>query len=503
MNTEATGHIRGSTVLLSGRMISLGLNLLTQVLIVRALSKADYGAFAYALAFVSAARTVVSLGHHQALTRFFALYEEQRRYDKLLGTFVMEVGTVLVTGLVLFLVVLGLQDTLTGTLVDDPDAMAILVILVLLAPLEALDRMFEGAFAVFTSPRAIFVRKYILTPGLRLAVVTYLLLGDASVEFLAAGYVVTGAIGVTVYTLMLVRALRNRGLLAHFSLRSMTMPFREVFSFALPLLSTELVAISMTTVSVALLGYFRDTEAVALYRAIFPAARLNQLVFFTFILLFVPLATRMFARGDREGIRAAYWQTAAWLAVFTFPIFALTGPLAEPTTVTLFGDRYEDSAPLLAILACGYYFNAALGFNAMTLQIYGRLRYVLGVNLVTAVLNIALSLALIPELGATGVAIANAAALVCQNLLFQAGLGRGIGLPLFEWRYARLYAVIVGVAGALAAVQLTLGPPTVVAVLLAIVASLAVLVANRGLLELDATFPELQRVPFLARLTRR
>ena len=503
MNTEATGHIRGSTVFLAGRMISLSLNLLTQVLIVRALSKADYGAFAYALAFVSAARTIVSLGHNQAMTRFFALYEEERRYDKLFGTFVMETGTVLVTGLVLFLSVLGLKDALTGTLVDDPDAMALLAILVLLAPLESLDRMFEGAFAVFASPRAIFVRRYLFTPGLRLAVVVVALVGDSSVEFVAAGYVVTGAVGVAVYTFLLVGVLRQRQLLAHFNLRSITMPFREVFSFALPLLSTELVAISMTTVSVALLAYFKDTEAVALYRAIFPAARLNQLVYFTFILLFVPLATRMYARADHEGMRASYWQTAAWLAVFTFPIFALTGPLAEPTTITLFGERYEDSAPLLAILACGYYFSAALGFNAMTLQIYGRLRYVLGVNVITAVLNIGLSLVLIPEIGATGVAIANAAALVCQQVLFQAGLGRGIGVPLFEWRYARLYAVIVAAAGALAAVQLTLEPPTVVAVLLAIVASLVVLFANRGLLDLDATFPELQRIPFLARLTRR
>jgi O-antigen/teichoic acid export membrane protein len=503
VSTESTSQIRGSAVLLSGRMISLGLNLITQVLIVRALSKADYGAFAYALAFVSAARTIVSLGHNQALTRFFALYEEQKRYDKLFGTFVMEVGTVLVTGVVLFLSVLGLKDALTGTLVDDPDAMALLAILVLLAPLESLDRMFEGAFAVFASPRAIFVRRYLFTPGLRLAVVAAALVGDMSVDFVAAGYVVTGAVGVAVYTFLLSGVLRKRGLLAHFSLRSITMPFREVFSFALPLLSTEIVAISMTTVSVALLGYFKDTEAVALYRAIFPAARLNQLVFFTFILLFVPMATRMYARGDREGMRNAYWQTAAWLAVFTFPIFALTGPLAEPTTVTLFGERYEDSAPLLAILACGYYFNAALGFNAMTLQTYGRLKYVLGVNFVTAALNIVLSLVLIPEIGATGVAVANASALVCQNLLFQAGLGRGIGVPMFEWRYARLYAVIVVVAGALAAVQLVLEPATVVAVLFAIVASLIVLLANRGLLELDETFPELQRVPFLARLARR
>jgi O-antigen/teichoic acid export membrane protein len=502
MSSESTDHIRGSTVFIAGRMLSLALNLATQVLIVRALSKADYGAFAYALAFVSAARTIVSLGHQQALTRFLALYDEERRYDKLFGTIVMETGTVLAGGVVLFLAVLGLRDTLDGTLVDDPDAIALLVILVLLAPLEALDRMFEGAFAVFARPRAIFMRKYVLTPGLRLAVVAFVLLGDASVEFLAAGYVITGAIGVAVYTWLLVGVLRRRGLLAQFSFRSMTMPVREVFGFALPLLSTELVALSMTTVSVALLGYYRDTEAVAAYRAIFPAARLNQLVFFTFILLFVPLATRMYARGDREGMRFAYWQTAAWLAVFTFPIFALTGPLAEPTTVTLFGDRYEDSAPLLAILACGYYFNAALGFNAMTLQTYGRLRYVLGVNAVTAVLNVALSLVLIPEYGATGVAIANGAALVCQNLLFQAGLGRGIGVPLFEWRYFRLYAVIVAAAGALAAVQLLLEPPVVVAVLLAGVASLAVLMLNRGLLELDATFPELRRVPLLQRLLR-
>lgn len=503
MSSAATESIRGSTVLFAGRMISLGLNLLTQVLIVRALSKADYGAFAYALAFVSAARTVVSLGHHQALTRFFALYEEERRWDKLFGTFVMEAGTVISAGLVLFLAVFGLQDALTGTLVDDPDAIAILVVLVLLAPLEALDRMFEGAFAVFTRPRAIFVRKYLFTPGLRLAVVAYVLLVDASVTTLAAGYVLTGAVGVAVYTFLLIGALRTKGLLEHFSVRRMTMPFREIFGFAFPLLSTELVAISMTTVSVALLGYFRDTEAVALYRAIFPAARLNQLVFFTFILLFVPLATRLYARGDRDGMRSAYWQSAAWLAVFTFPIFALTGPLAEPTTVTLFGDRYEDSAPLLAILACGYYFNAALGFNAMTIQIYGRLRYVLGVNVATAVLNVALSLALIPEFGATGVAVANAAALVCQNLLFQVGLGRGIGVPMFEWRYLRLYVVIVAAAGALAAVQLALSPPVLLAVALVVAASLAVLVLNRGLLELGETFPELERVPLLARLVRR
>jgi len=494
-----TRHIRGSAVLFSGRMLSLALNLLTQVLIVRALSKADYGAFAYALAFVATARTLVSLGLHQSLTRFLSLYEEQRAYDKLFGTLAMVFGTIVAGGLVLFALVLGLQDFLVGTLVDDSQAIAILVILVLLAPLESLDRVFEGTFAVFAKPRAIFVRKYLFTPVLRLVVVVLLLASQSSVTFLAVGYVVTGALGVAVYASMLAGVLRRRGLLAEFSPRKIRMPFREVFGFTVPLLSTELVNISMITVSVALLGYFASTEAVAEYRAIFPAARLNQLVLFTFELLFVPLATRMFARGDAAGMRTAYWQTAAWVAIFTFPVFAMTVPLAGPTTVALFGERYHDSAVLLAILASGYYLNAALGFNAITLQVYGRLGYVLRVNISCAILNVVLSLALIPRLDALGIALANGTTLVCMNLLNQAGLGRGIGVPLFEWRYARLYGIIAAGAAVLAAVQAVAQPPFAVAVALAAVTSLLVLRLNRGLLDLEGTFPELARIPLLGR----
>jgi O-antigen/teichoic acid export membrane protein len=95
-----------------------------------------------------------------------------------------------------------------------------------------------------------------------------------------------------------------------------------------------------------------------------PAAQLNQLACSAFLLLFTPHAARLFARGDRTGVGRLYWQTTVWIAVVSFPIFLLTFALAKPLTLLLFGDRYESSAVLLAILAFGYYFQAALGFNA-------------------------------------------------------------------------------------------------------------------------------------------
>ena len=51
-NKSMRKHVRGSALLLSGRICSLLLNMATQVVIVRALSKTDYGALGYALSLV-------------------------------------------------------------------------------------------------------------------------------------------------------------------------------------------------------------------------------------------------------------------------------------------------------------------------------------------------------------------------------------------------------------------------------------------------------------------
>lgn len=491
-------QIRGSSLLLVGRVLALALNLGTQVLIVRLLAKADYGAFAYGLAVVSTARTVVGLGHHQVLTRFFSIYEDRRQYDKLFGTIVMEISTIVGAGLFLYLALVSLRDTVGGSLAPE-NALNLLLILILLAPIEALERVFESLLDVFSRPRAIFVRKYLLTPGLRLTVVLLVLLVGDSVQMLAVGYVLTGVLGLGLYAVLVVKVLREGRLLQHFRPATITMPFREVFGFALPLLTTELVYISITFGSVFLVGYYAGSQEVAEYRAVYPAAQLNQLVLFTFALLFTPLAARMYARGDREGMSDAYWQTAAWLSVLTFPMMALTVPLAEPTTFILFGERYEESAPVLALLSLGYYFGAALGFNALTLATYGKLRVIVGINATAAVVNLVASVALIPRHGALGAAAANALTLVMQNVLNQVAL-RTLGIPAFPRRYARVYVVVVLAALGVVAAQVVLSPPALVSPALAVIASAAVVLIARRALDVESTFPEILRVPMMRRL---
>lgn len=490
-------QIRGSSLLLGGRFLSMAVNFVIQVLIVRYLSKTDYGAFAYALAIVMLAESVAILGLDRAAGRFLPIYDEQKQTGRVLGTIALVIGTIVSLGLTLVLLVFGLQGVLSGAVVGDEQAMTLLLIMIVLGPIQALDHLLIGIFAVYANARAIFFRKYVLGPGLRLAVVLLLVLGEAGVSFLAAGYVFAGALGVAIYSGILVRTLRERDVLTRANLRGISIPFREIFSFAGPLLAIDLVFVMMNTTDAILLEHFRSAAEVAEFRVVRPAAHLNLLVMSSFALLFTPIAARLFARQDREGIRDLYWQTATWIAVLTFPIFALTFALAEPVTVGLFEERYRDSAVYLSLLAVGYYFNASLGFNGLTLRVFGLVRYIVVISLVTAGFNLAINLMLIPRYGAVGAAIGTCLTLVLHNVLKQAGLRRGTGIGAFERRTLRVYLVIAGGAAALFAVQRALDPGVIFALVLALGVSAVVVALTRTSLRIGETFPELLRFRIL------
>lgn len=490
-------QLRGSVMLLLGRVLSLVFTVATQVVLVRALSKSDFGAFAYALTLVSAGRILLSLGQGRMLSRFMSIYEEERDYARMFGSMLLAVATIAVTGSLLIVTMMLLGEDIVAAALGDPNAASVLLILLFLAPMEALDQVFVSLFAVFSRARSIFFRKYLLTPGLRLLVVLALVIAGGDVTFLAFGYVATQLVGLLVYTALLRHFLRERGLLQEFRLRQTRIPFKAVLSFSFPTLTTELMSLSMNAGSVILLGIYRGAAEIAGYRAVFPAARLNQFIFASFVTLFLPTAARLYARRDQEGMGQIYWHTAVFLAVASFPVFAMTGIFAPATTVTLFGERYSDASIVLALLAAGYYFNVALGFNAYTLQVYGKLRQVVSVNVFAALVNVALCLLLIPQYGALGVAIANCSTLVVQNLLNQVLLSRTLGCRVLDRHYVMPYLLVLVAGLLLGTVQVLAQPGILVALACTMLVSTALLVLTRRWLELAETFPGLARVPVL------
>ena len=382
----AARQIRGSSLLLAGRMISLGTNFLVQVLIVRYLQdKSDYGDFAYALSIVTIATTFVALGTDRAIGRFLPIYQERGRPDAMLGTIVFVTGTIVSLGIALILFVLAFQDLVGGSLLSDqagrppahphrarahPGARR--------RPDERVRRLLEPAVDLLPPVRpepiaaASGRRAPDLPPGGR-RVPRGRVRGDRGDRRRGVRSPVPAA------------ACDESASCPADDDRTFSFPMREILGFSVPLLTTDLVYILLNASDVVLLGAITgDPEAVANYRVIQPVALLNLIVLQSFTLLFIPATARLFARDDREGLRSLYWQTAAWVAVLSFPIFAVTFALAKPLTVALFEQRYAESAIFLSIIALGRYYDAALGFNGLTLRVFGNLKAVVGVNLAAA-----------------------------------------------------------------------------------------------------------------------
>jgi O-antigen/teichoic acid export membrane protein len=254
--------------------------------------------------------------------------------------------------------------------------------------------------------------------------------------------------------------------------------------------------------AVVILEYFRGSIEVADFRAVVPVAGLNLVVLQSLKLLFMPEASRLYARNDTAGLSDIYWQSAIWTTLATFPLFAVCFFLSEPLVTLLFGERYASSqgsmAPsVLALLSLGNYFNAAMGLNTYTLQVYARVRFITAINAIATAAGLCLNLALIPPLGAVGAAIATTASVVLHNLLHHAGLLWKTDIDLLRWSGWKVYLKVLAAVVVLYLVGKLVGPPAVVTAILVAATSLALFRLNRSSLRIEETFPELSRVPLL------
>lgn len=492
----ARKQIRGSSLLLAGKLLSVGAKLGAQILVVRYLSTGDYGAWAYALAAVALLGGFAHLSLDRTVSRFTSIYHEQGQFDRFFGTIALVLGTVLVTGMVFVAALYVSPDLFARLIGGEAKPLALLFVMIFLVPLEAIDTVMVSIFATFSRPRAIFVRNYVAAPAIQVGIVLLLIALQADVVFLAYGYVAGAVLGVLLSFWLLFRILREQGLLQQFSLRRITVPAREMFAFSFPLMTWDWHSAVTQGFGALVLGYFYGTEAVAFLRVVLPVAVLNQLVIRSFHMLYVPNASRLFAKGDFAGVNDLYWRTSLWIAVLTFPIFAVTFATATPLTTMLFGDRYEASGLILAILAVGQYVQASFGFNGATLMVLGKVKFLVGINVGATVANIVLTLLLVRPFGAVGAAIALSATMVIHNLLKQLGL-RAAGSKLFDRRYTAAYRVLVAVALGLVIARVAGISHFAVLAVAAIAASVLVLHSTRRAMNILEVFPEVGRVPLL------
>lgn len=169
--------------------------------------------------------------------------------------------------------------------------------------------------------------------------------------------------------------------------------------------------------AVLILGALDTNEAVGLFQA---AARLSLMTIFVLravTAVAAPRIAELYHAGRHAEVRSLYARTCFASACGAAP-FLLIYCLRPELALGLFGADFEQGAPILRILAIGYFVSAAAGPCATTLMMIGHERTYGTLAVLGLGLNVAGMLLLVPTFGALGAAMVAAFVTIVVNLCY-------------------------------------------------------------------------------------
>jgi len=218
-------------------------------------------------------------------------------------------------------------------------------------------------------------------------------------------------------------------------------PYRDLLRSSLPLFWVQPAALAMTWIPTFFLGRWAETADVGIFSAAARTALLSLLVLIAVNAIAAPKFAAFWRKGDRDGLARMARYSTRLLLVLSAPVFALFF-LVPGRVMSLFGPEFAATGgTVLLIIAAGQFINVATGSIGPLLIMSGHEKVMRNNVLLGALLNLAMSGALIPSHGVIGAAIATGTSLAVTNLVGAYAVWARLGIltvPLPTGRLRRL-----------------------------------------------------------------
>ncbi|MEA2906238.1 MAG: hypothetical protein QOI12_3625 [Alphaproteobacteria bacterium] len=409
------------------RVVSAILAYGSQVLFARWMGSFEFGIYVYVWTWVLLFGQSLDLGLATAAQRFIPEYRERKLFDLLRGY--ISGSRWLATGIaIVFAGICAGVVRLLQPWLDDYTVIPLYLACIAL-PAYALANVQDGIsrshdwVALGIVPTYI-VRQILLTmlmggaylAGLPLDAVTAMALACVSIWLPALGQLVV----------------LNRRLTTRIAPGPKQHDVRLWLGTALPILMAEGFYLMLAHADVLMLQQFRPPEDVAVYYAAAKTLALVSFIHFSIAATTAHRFSSFHSAGDREGLSLFLRQAIRWTFWPSLAACALLLAAGQPL-LRLFGPEFTGGYHLMFILAVGLLARAAMGPMERLLNMLGQQRLCAIACASAFATNIALCLLLIPRLGATGAAIATAAALLVESALLFTAARRRLGFDVFMW----------------------------------------------------------------------
>jgi O-antigen/teichoic acid export membrane protein len=399
---------RGTIFLLVATLCTVGLTFAARVLIVRTISPSEWSAFSFDLTLSQVLVSFGALGLPLAVARSlpYAASDEERRAMVRVSLWVGGVAAV-VAGAALWFAAPAIGTTLGSSLVG-AGLRYFAVAVTALTAANLLASVFQGYTNV--TPNAVFLQ--IANPAMFLAFLGFALLvvpGKITYVFALAAYALAGAI--TLVALVSYTVPR----LPHHLPPGPEAPEarRHLLRLAVPLFVMGTMTSLANSGDTLVLGFFHPAD-VGTYVASLTLARLVLIGINSAAYILLPVAAGTLRVSGRGSVRLIYATVTKWLTTFSLPLALLFLVLPSRSLDFVYGASYATVVRPLEVTVLGAFAATLIGPSSTVLVALGRTRSLVLNAATCGVLDVALSVALVPSQGYLGAAIAWAVA----NLLF-------------------------------------------------------------------------------------
>ena len=434
---EAGGGIdrlaRDGLLGLAGAAISAVLNLVLVLLVVRAAGQHTAGVVFAVTSFYLIAVTISRLGSPTGLVYFLVrarTHGRPRSMRSIVRTGVQPVVVVSVLlAVVMFLAAPALADWIApdkanaaGTVVKTAkEAVLPIRILALLVPFAAIsDTLLMGSRGFNTMRPLILVERIARPVGQVLLTLAAILVGWKSASYLTSAwalpYVATAVVAVW-WTRGLVRkAMKRTYVPAEGAEEPAPVTARSYWFFTAPRGVQSIMQIALQRLGIVLVSAILGPGSAAVYAAVTRFLVFGQLGAQAITSAVQPQLGHLLFSGDRKGAGRVYQISTCWLVLLTWPLYLGLAVFSKQIP-QFFGQRYDAGTGVLIVLAAAMLVATGSGLVDVVLAMAGRTTWTLGNTVLALVVNVTLSLLLLPHIGILGAGIAWAAAIVCNNVL--------------------------------------------------------------------------------------
>ena len=204
-----------------------------------------------------------------------------------------------------------------------------------------------------------------------------------------------------------------------------------------PLALTAGLQVINTQADILVLGLFRPSDDVGVYKVAVQAAMLIPFGLQAVNMVIMPYVARLHADGDHRRLQRLVTQSARAILALALPLVLAFVFFGDAILTLAFGPEYTRGHTALMLLSLGQLVNAGMGSVNVLLNMTGHERDTLRGVAFAALANLILNFLLIPPFGMVGAAAATACTFVIWNLLLRRAVWQRIQIESMAFSLRR------------------------------------------------------------------